>query len=135
MDTITLIQNEYATLVYHTDAKIVHHTFHQPIKGQHFRDVLNKGLEVFIKHGATKWLSDDRNNSALEPEDREWATNDWYTRAAKAGWKYWAMVVPNDIHGRMDVKGYIEQGFEGGIRVMVFTNPQEALEWLKSFPE
>jgi hypothetical protein len=135
MSKITLIQNEHATLVYHTDAKIVHHTFHQPMKGQYFRDVLNTGLETLEKYGATKWLSDDRNNSALEPEDREWAMTNWYTRAAKSGWKYWAMVVPNNILGRMDVKQYVEQNFERGVRVMVFTNPEEAMEWLKTFPE
>jgi hypothetical protein len=130
MADITLIQNEYATLVYHPDSKIVHHTFLKPISGQYFRDVLNMGIETLNKYNATKWLSDDRNNSAMPPEDSEWSLTDWYPRAAQSGWKYWAMVVPNDILGRMDVKRYIEANFERGIRVMVFTNPEEAMTWL-----
>lgn len=130
MADITLIENDYATLVYHSDSKIVHHTFHKPISGQYLRDVLNMGIDTLNKYNATKWLSDDRNNSAMPPEDSDWSLNDWYPRAAQSGWKYWAMVVPNDIMGRMDVKRYIEINFERGIRVMVFTNPEEAMTWL-----
>ena len=30
-------------------------------------------VEILKKHGCQKWLSDDRNNSALSPEDTEWS--------------------------------------------------------------
>ena len=65
MSEIIIIQNEYATLVYHPDEKIVHHTFHKPIGDQEFRNVLNTGAKTLKKYNASKWLSDDRGNSAL----------------------------------------------------------------------
>lgn len=131
MTEMTLIQTDFATLVYHPDAKIVHHTFHKPIGGQEFRNVLNTGAEAMEKYGATKWLSDDRNNSVLSPEDGGWGSNDWFPRAVKAGFKYWALVVPDDILARMDLKQYIDSFFEQGLRVMVFTKPEDAMAWLR----
>ena len=50
MDKITILETEYATLWYHPDTKIVHHQFHKFIYGQQFRDVLEKGLEVFQQY-------------------------------------------------------------------------------------
>jgi len=128
--TITLIENKYATLVHQPDTKIVYHTFHQPIGGEEFRNILNTGAETMEKYKATKWLSDDRENSALSPEDTEWSKSNWFPRALKAGWKYWALVVPQDIMAQLNLKEFIDLYFEQGLRIMVFTKPEEAMEWL-----
>ena len=127
---ITIIQNEYATLVYYPDTKVVHHTFHKPIKGQELRDVLNTGIKTLQKYKASKWLSDDRGNSVLPPEDSEWGKKDWFPRAVKAGWKYWALVVPHETVARMSMKDVIDSYFEQGLRIAVFTDPEDALKWL-----
>lgn len=128
----TIINNEYATLWYHPETKIVHHQFHQPIGGQPLRDVLNKGLEAFQEHGAYKWLSDDRGNSAMSPEDSEWGTNDWVPRVIAAGWKYWAVVMPAKVIGQMNMQRFIKANSELGIIVQVFSNPEEAMKWLET---
>lgn len=129
-DTMTLIKNTYASLVYLPTKKIVHHTFHQPIGGQAFRDVLNTGAETLEKYHASKWLSDDRENAALSPEDTEWSKTNWFPRAVKAGWKYWALVVPQDIMAQLNLKEFVDSYFEQGLNIMVFTDPKEAMEWL-----
>ncbi|MBL8133640.1 MAG: hypothetical protein JNL42_17390, partial [Anaerolineae bacterium] len=69
MPRITLLDTDYATLWYYPEEKIVRHEFHRFIHGAPFREVLEKGLEVFIQNGAGKWLSDDRKNSSLTSED------------------------------------------------------------------
>jgi hypothetical protein len=130
MSAQTIINNEYATLFYHPDTKIVHHTFHKPIGGDHFRSILNTGVETMGKNGAQKWLSDDRNNAAMSQEDTDWSQADWFPRAMKAGWKFWAIVVPHDIMGRMNMKEFVDMYYEQGLRIMVFTNPDEAMKWL-----
>jgi hypothetical protein len=126
-----VVQNAYATLVYHPEKKIVHHMFHQAIGGQEFRQVLTTGIELLKKHGAVKWLSDDRQNSALSPEDSEWAMGEWFPNAKSAGWKFWALVVPADILARMNLKQFVDSYYEQGLRIMVFTNPEEAMTWLE----
>lgn len=87
------IENEYVTLWYYPDAKIVHHKFHKFIYGEQFREALNKGFDIFIQNKATKWLSDDRNNNALPSDDVKFATEDWAPRVIKAGWKYWGLIM------------------------------------------
>jgi hypothetical protein len=130
MSDITVCSNDYATLVYHSDQKIVHHTFHRVISGEEFRKILNMGCEIFREHGASKWLSDDRNNSALSPEDTEWSINDWFPRVKQAGWKYWALVVPPDVLAQLNLKEFVDLYWEKGLRIMVFTEPEAAMEWL-----
>jgi hypothetical protein len=131
MPTITVIDNEYATLVYHEEKKIVHHTFHKPISGQEFRNILDAGADLLRKHGAHKWLSDDRENSTLSQEDTEWSINNWFPRAKGAGWKFWALVVPPDMMARMNLKEFVDTYHEQGLRTMVFTKPEDAMEWIE----
>lgn len=127
-----ILSNQYATVVFHYDKKIVHHTFHQPISGEAFRQVLNTGIELLRLHGATKWLSDDRGNGPLSPEDTEWSKTNWFPRAFEAGWKYWALVVPEDIYAQMNLKEFVDSYYEQGLRIMVFVEPDAALRWLDS---
>jgi hypothetical protein len=131
MEKQTIIQNENASLFYYPEAKIVHHVFHKPISGQAFRDVLNKGAETLEKNQASKWLSDDRENLALPPEDTEWSKTNWFPRSVKSGWKFWALVVPEDMMAKLNMKEFIDSYFEQGLRIAVFSDPEEALKWLQ----
>lgn len=129
-EPITIIENEYATLVYHPDTKIVHHTFHKPIGGDAFRNVLDTGAKTLKENKASKWLSDDRANSVTSSEDANWSKDDWFPRAVRAGWKYWALVVPQDLMARMNMKQFVDSYLDQGLRIMVFSKPEKAMEWL-----
>lgn len=131
MPPTTLIDNEYATLWYHPDTKIVHHKFHKPIKGQAFRDVLLQGVATFEQQGAQKWLSDDRANSALDEDDATWAMTEWSVRVVKAGWKFWAIVMPDVTVGKINMKRFISLYAYQGVKVQLFEDPNEALTWLQ----
>jgi hypothetical protein len=132
MPTITVIDNESASLWYHTETGIVHHQFKKFMWGDAFKEVLNTGLEQMKEHGGTKWLSDDRANSALRAEDGEWAANDWAPRVAAVGWKYWAIVLPDNVIGKMNMQRFIDQQAASGRTVRVFSDPNEALTWLEN---
>lgn len=132
MPDITALSNDYATLIYHEEKKVVHHIFHKPIGGEEFRAVLLTGVDYLKQYGATKWLSDDRLNSALSPEDSKWATQTWAKMVREAGWKTWALVVPHDIMGRMNMIEFVNLHSRHGVRVMVFTDPDAAITWLDS---
>jgi hypothetical protein len=132
MQKITILDTEYATLWYHPEKKIVHHSFHKFIYDQEFQAILNTGLETMKKYGAQKWLSDDRNNSALPTKDLEWAQNDWFPRVKASGWQFWAIVMPQKVVGQMNMKRFIDAYSQQGLTVRVFTDPDEALHWLES---
>jgi len=138
MNKVVVLDTEYATLWYYPEAKIVHHKWNKFIYGAEFRQVLEKGLEIFKENGAQKWLSDDRLNSALPTEDLNWSMNDWFHRAFGAGWKYWAIMMPDKVAGQMNMNRIMKRNIELGLNIKVFDDIDEALEWLKnpeSLPE
>ena len=124
--------SEYATLWYDADKKIVHHEFHRFIYGEEFRQVLEKGLEIFKQNGAQKWLSDDRKNSTLTTEDTQWAQQSWFPQVFEAGWKYWAIVMPDKVVGKLNMKRFIDAYSKQGLTIDIFDDPNEAREWLES---
>ena len=127
-----VLENKFMTLWYHNDAKIVHHKFHTFTHGEDLRNGLTKGLEIMKKNGATKWLSDDRENPILKKEDMEWTASVWRPAVINAGWKYWAIVMPEKIAGQMAMNKIIKEYANTGVTVQIFPNADAALAWLES---
>src|SRR6185369_5923892 len=94
------------------------------------KEALNAGTEALQTYKVHKWLSDDRKNDALTPEGNEWSFSDWQPRTLKAGWKYWAAVVPKDLIAAGTLLPVIDILYELGLRMMVFTTIDEAVVWL-----
>jgi hypothetical protein len=132
MSNITVYKSEYITVEYWPDKKLIFHTIHQPMSAQLaiFKEALNAGTEALEKYQLHKWLSDDRKNDPLTPEGNDWAFNDWQPRTLKAGWKYWAAVVPQSLAAAGTMVPVINGLFQLGLRMMVFTNSEEAIQWL-----
>lgn len=130
MSKITVVDNPFVTLWFHTDKKIVHHELHQFIYGEPFREFLMKGTEVLKKHGGKKWLSDDRANTVLSQEDAEWGMTNWFPQTVQAGWKYWAIVRPKKVLAQMGMERLVKDFAEKGVVAQFFSDPEEALTWL-----
>jgi hypothetical protein len=131
MSPIEIVNNEYITVNYLPDEQIVYHTIHQPFGGQPFRDAITTGTEALVQYGACKWLSDDRKNGPLSQEDAKWGFNVWNKNTIEAGWKYWAMVVPEKITAVSSLSLPIMELMYLGLHVCVFTKPDDAMDWLK----
>jgi hypothetical protein len=126
----TILDNSDFVLWYYPESKIIHHQIKRYIFGEKLRELLDKGYELLKEKDAQKWLSDDRNNDALSNEDGNWTNNDWLPRVASAGWKYWALVMPKGLIGQMNMKKHAEFCAKVGVTVKVFSDPDEALQWL-----
>ena len=126
-----LLETDKVALYYYPAEKIVHHELKSFVFGEQFRSVLEKGLEAFERFGATKWLSDDRGNGPLTSEDSTWALTEWAPRVMRAGWKFWAVVMPEKVLGQLNMKRWIKEYAERGVTVRAFTDPNEAMDWLK----
>src|SRR3954465_10402185 len=94
MTSLTVINNEFAQLYFHKETGIVHHHLTNLIDSDHMRTVLYTGIDLLTKYGACKWLSDNRFMNPHAEEDADWINNDWFPKVLAAGWKYWALVVP-----------------------------------------
>lgn len=132
VDPITIVDNEFVTVWYHPDKRIVHHQFHKFMYGETLRDALNAGTEAMQKYNAHKWLSDDRKNSAIPKDDQDWGNTDWFPRTKAAGWKYWAIVQPENVIGQLNIKRIAQNYTEQGVVTRFFSDPDEAMTWLES---
>jgi hypothetical protein len=132
-DKITVLDNDYASLWYYPEKKVVHHQWKKYAYGKAFQEVLIKGTEAFEQYGGDKWLSDDRNFGAIHGDDKEWGDANWVPRVIKAGWKYWAMILPEKVIGQMSITRLTKEYSTAlGIEVNIFSDPDEAMRWLES---
>jgi hypothetical protein len=134
MAEVVIVDNEFITVRYLDDKRIIYHTVHKPIAGQPLRDALVAGTEAMKTYGACKWLSDDRLNGPLTQEDIEWGFNNWNLPTIKAGWKFWALVVPTELIAAGSLTFTINSLYDLGLRVMAFDNLEEAMAWLDKMP-
>ena len=132
MTAITIIDDEKRTLLYHIDSRVVHHTMKCTVSGPDFRDLLTRGAECLEQHKAAKWLSDDRKNGPLGPEDSDWGETIWGPRVLKAGFKFWAIVVPAHAVGTLQMRRFANLYRDRGVAVEVCGDLEGAWSWLKS---
>ncbi|MFC1641460.1 hypothetical protein ACFL5O_02040 [Myxococcota bacterium] len=132
MDAITIMQNEYVTLWYHPADKIVHHRFEKSADSESHRAMLLRGAECLEKHHAQKWLSDDRNHVVVREDDAIWGEKVWTPRVLRAGFKFWAIVLPIRAIGQLNLKRLAQEHAELGVTVKTFTEVDSAFQWLQS---
>lgn len=127
-----ILENEHITLWYYPELFIVHHQMVKTPTSDEFRELLNRGAETLERYGAIKWMSDDRGNTLLRPQDEEWADSVWLPRVLKAGFKYWAIVLPATAIGKLNMQRLADQHARRGIVSKIETMPLPAFEWLKA---
>ena len=109
MAKITLMDDVDLALWYYDELHIVHHEIRKFPSSERFRAMLTAGAECMEKHGATKWLSDDRKNPVVRDDDAHWGDTVWAPRVIKAGFKYWAIVLPHRMIGNLPWKAIKKQ--------------------------
>jgi hypothetical protein len=132
MNKIALLGNEYVKLWYHPEPKIIHHEILNSPPSAIFREMLTKGAECLEQHGATKWLSDDSRNKLVQPEDNVWGDTVWAPRVIKAGFKFWAIVLPKQALGHLQMQRFCREYRARGVVVELFEKTDAALKWLTS---
>jgi hypothetical protein len=128
----TIRESEYAGLWYHPEAKVVHHRTYKFMPAGIFQDFLTAGAECLEQNKATKWLSDDRQNTMLRKDDFDWGRSVWAPRVVRAGLKFWAVVHRPYLIGQLRMSGTIEEYSELGVTIEVFEHETEAWKWLES---
>lgn len=125
-----VLQNPHVSLWYYPDLKLVHHQMLQAPPSEAFRDLLTHGADLVERFHASKWLSDDRANTLLRPDDEEWANKNWLPRVLRGGFKFWAIVLPQAAIGKLNMKRLASEHKADGITSFVDTDPARAFDWL-----
>lgn len=137
MSAIIIFDNEFVTVEYRPDTRMIYHTVHQPISDhpQIFKDAMNAGTAALAKYGICKWLSDDRKNGPLPDDLLEWGRTVWNIRTIEAGWRYWANVVPYEVAAASSIHTAIDELEKSGLVLRVFTDLDDAFAWLIEQPD
>jgi hypothetical protein len=130
MNKIEIVDNPQISIWLHPQQGIIYSSMKQFCYGVDYRDALMKGIAAMKAHKATKWLSDNRLAGAVPREDEEWGAKFWIPAARTAGWKHWALVLPEKVIGQISVKRLLEKYDNLGVNVRFFTDPDEAMRWL-----
>ena len=128
---VTVLETPSVTLWYHPETRIVHHEIRRFISGQDFRNLLTAGSDVLRKHGARKWLSDDRGQWVLAKDDVAWSETMWAPAAVKAGWKYWAIVRADKVLAQVAMDQLAAKYGALGVQARFFSDPKDAMAWLE----
>lgn len=131
----TIYSSDYISVEYQPDHERIFHIIHQPIgeeQAEIFKEALLAGSDALKKHGLKKWMSDDRKNGPLVEGVITWAEENWYKPTIDAGWKYWANIVPTDIRAASSLQPVVNHLYSLGLRMMVFSNKEDAEQWLDS---
>lgn len=139
MTTTVILENELGLVQYHEvvgRSGIVHHQIRGPVSGEAFRQLLLQGLETLKAKHATKWLSDDRFVTTIDPGEAPWSDTVWWPRMLEAGWKYWAILGPNQPEGggkaAFQLSSFaMRAALANGLTVRFFSEPESALAWLR----
>jgi hypothetical protein len=132
MSTAAILDDEYMSLRYYPESGIVHHQIKSYLLQGGFRKLLSASADLLETHRATKYLSDDRSNVVVDPEDIRWADDMWYPRVAKAGLKHWALVLPSTMVGTLQAKAILDKRRRQGLDVEAFDRIEDAMAWLRS---
>jgi len=131
MSETIILDTPNITIRYLPDKKMIYHTVHQPFTGEPLREALTTGFDALQQYGVCKWLSDERKNGPMSEEDREWGHANLDARAMEAGWRYWALVVPEQVIAAGAMAPTMNTLFELGLRMMVFSDVDAAFDWLE----
>ncbi len=132
MNAQELINTEAMSLWYHPTSNFLHHKIKQRLPKGAFEELLSTGADYLEKKRASKWLSDDSNVVAISQEDSEYGDKVWAPRVIKAGFKYWAVVLPKSAVGSLQVKRFINEYRDKGVTVEAFDSIDSATAWLDS---
>jgi hypothetical protein len=127
-----IFQTDGVFLWYYPTLKIIHHQMIRMPSSETFRTLLASGAQLVERHGASKWLSDDRGNTVLRDHDLGWAEGEWLTRVLRSGFKYWAIVPPASAVGTLAMHRLATENIERGLLTFIAESPAAALGWLKA---
>ena len=98
-----------------------------------FKEVANSAIPLIKEHNCNKILNDITELEVNSIENQEWTQKEWFPEVEKAGLKYFAFLMAENIFGQVSAEQTNEKAEEEGrIKIEYFGNKAKAEEWLKS---
>ncbi|OQY01016.1 MAG: hypothetical protein B6I20_08100 [Bacteroidetes bacterium 4572_117] len=96
-----------------------------------FKQVADSIVDELEKNKTSKVLNNVSGLTMNTIENQEWTQNDWFPRAEKAGLKYYAFILADDVFGQVSAEQTNEKADEeGNIKIEYFDSKEKAVAWL-----
>ncbi|MCS7019895.1 MAG: hypothetical protein RMJ87_12170 [Cytophagales bacterium] len=99
-------------------------------QGSEYRDLMNQAILLLKKHNCSKLLGNTSQSEVIPLEDQDWTNSEWAERAIQAGLRYNAIVLAEDIFGRLSIESITESAKT--VVVQYFNSLSEAKKWLNA---
>jgi hypothetical protein len=94
------------------------------------RFVLENVIDLILHHKASRILGDDTLLPMVHADDQAWIINDWYPRAASAGWRVSANKVSESYFGDLTTRS-VQSEAPASVMIRPFRELVEARRWLQ----
>ena len=120
---------------------VLRHRWLRRPSSEEFREGLTSILaeykELSLIHKDLKWLADTELLGELSVEDEKWLVHDWDRMLfTEGGLKVHAVILGHDIFADYPMEDFKQSSarkfHELGVKLEVFTDKEQAYEWLKS---
>ncbi len=127
-----LFESEHLKMELVPELATVINTWSGFLKGHGYRWHMDLVLELLARHGVNGVLADTSRLRPLVPDDRDWTTTDWAPRAASAGLRAMAVVLPSNVFAQLGVTRVVEKLGDVQMATAQFDDVLDALRWLTS---
>ena len=98
-----------------------------------FRQGMNDLIKMMKEHQTGKILSNNLNMGAIDEADQQWSVEDWLPRALAVGYSAIAIIVSEDLFGKMAVEDILDDASsKSPIKINYFDGEEKAIKWLAS---
>jgi hypothetical protein len=95
--------------------------------------VLDAVIRALRAHHGSRWLIDGRKIKVIKQADQDWIARNWLPRAAAAGLRLAAIVMPTSAVAMTNIDD-VARVSENGIDVRFFSTVEKAAAWLTGPP-
>lgn len=100
------------------------------VGGEAYRASMERIVDTIADRGATKLLSDSREQGLMDEPDQSWTAEDWEPRATDAGLAYVAVVYPEDRSAKTTVDMSARKRPHTDLQRLFTDDRDEARTWL-----
>ena len=130
---VILKETDGYLLEYLEDIQSMRHVLKRNNSFDEWQELLLTGTAYLADKGISKWISDNRKNGRISEEAAEWIDQTWLPFALRSGWTTWAVVEPENFSSKLNQRKYNKDFLRKGIRMASFSDPEEAVEWIRQF--
>jgi hypothetical protein len=124
-------KNNYCHIYFYETISVVHVEWNEKMaKSEGFMEACEFALNLMTEKKIYKMIADNRKVSVVTRDNQNWLTENWFPRAISNGFRYSAVVVPDDEFVKYTVKKMESKIDNSLFTAQYFTSVEDAKAWL-----